>query len=408
MTVQKPKRPYGSGAITTRTDATGRESYVARWRSEGREVKRRLGPVRKPHTPDGLTKREAEDELRRLRDEVKPTPEVGAALSIAELGERYVANAERQERKKATVVGVKSVLRVWLVPFFGEKDVRSIKPEDVADLIRMMESGDRPGPRAKGDRRFGKPVSAKTVRNYAATLSALLNFAERKGWLAANVARRIDLPGAEHSDEIRFLTVDEVNALVDAAQPGEYEAIDRALYRTAAMTGLRQGELVALRWRDVDWPNARVRVRQNFVLGEFGTPKSRRSTRSVPMADTVGGELERLFKASSRQDDDDLVFADPRTGGPLDKSAILRRYRKALKAARLDESHRFHDLRHTFGTAMAAKGAPMRTLQEWLGHRDIQTTQRYADYAPSKQEAAYVEAAFGQENAVAGLVQIEG
>jgi integrase len=57
--------------------------------------------------------------------------------------------------------------------------------------------------------------------------------------------------------------------------------------------------------------------------------------------------------------------------------------------------HRFHDLRHTFGTRMAAAGVPMRTLQEWMGHRDIETTQRYADYAPSQHEAALVAAAFG-------------
>jgi integrase len=163
------------------------------------------------------------------------------------------------------------------------------------------------------------------------------------------------------------------------------------------MTGLRQGELCALRWRDVDWPAARVRVRQNYVLGEFGTPKSRRSTRSVPMADIVAGELDRLFTASTATGDDDLVFADPFTGGPLDKAAILRRYRRALKAAKLDESHRFHDLRHTFGTRMAAAAVPMRTLQEWMGHRDIATTQRYADYAPSAHEAAFVEAAFGSK-----------
>jgi integrase len=87
--------------------------------------------------------------------------------------------------------------------------------------------------------------------------------------------------------------------LVAAAQPGEYEALDRALYRTAAMTGLRQGELIALRWRDVDWHAARIRVRQNYVRGEFGTPKSCRSTRSVPMADVVGGELDRLYRASA-------------------------------------------------------------------------------------------------------------
>jgi integrase len=163
----------------------------------------------------------------------------------------------------------------------------------------------------------------------------------------------------------------------------------------AAMTGLRQGELVALRWRDVDWPAARLRVRQNHVLGEFGTPKSRRSTRSVPMADPVGAALDELFKASPAQGDDDLVFADPVTGGPLSKRMILQRFRKALEAAHLDETHRFHDLRHTFGTRMAAAGVPMRTLQEWMGHRDIATTQRYADYAPSAHEAAYVAAAVG-------------
>lgn len=162
------------------------------------------------------------------------------------------------------------------------------------------------------------------------------------------------------------------------------------------MTGLRQGELIALRWRDVDWGASRVRVRQNYVLGEFGTPKSRRSHRSVPMADRLlGGELDRLFQASRRQGDDDLVFADPSTRGPLSKSAVLRRYRRALTAAQLSARHRFHDLRHTFGTHTAAAGVPMRTLQEWMGHRDIETTQRYADYAPSPREAAFVEAAFG-------------
>jgi integrase len=162
------------------------------------------------------------------------------------------------------------------------------------------------------------------------------------------------------------------------------------------MTGLRQGELLALRWRDVDWTAARIRVRQNWVLGEFGTPKSKRSTRSVPMADEVGGELERLFKWSRWQGDDHLVFAHPATGEPMYKPGVLRRMRKALRAAGLDEAHRFHDLRHTFGTRMAAAGVPMRTLQEWMGHRDLATTQRYADYAPSAREAEMVAAAFAR------------
>jgi integrase len=98
------------------------------------------------------------------------------------------------------------------------------------------------------------------------------------------------------------------------------------------------------------------------------------------------------------------VFADPDTGGPLSKPGILRRFRAALKAANLDDTHRFHDLRHTFGTQMAAAGIAMRTLQELMGHRDIQTTMRYADYAPSlPHELAMVEAAFGRAATLDGL-----
>ena len=117
------------------------------------------------------------------------------------------------------------------------------------------------------------------------------------------------------------------------------------------------------------------------------------------MADEVAGELERLFQRSRWQGDDELVFAHPQTGGPLTKANITRRMRAALKAAGLDTSHRFHDLRHTFGTRMAAVGTPLRTLQEWLGHRDLATTQRYADYAPSSGEADLVAVAFGSSDA---------
>jgi integrase len=125
----------------------------------------------------------------------------------------------------------------------------------------------------------------------------------------------------------------------------------------------------------------------------------------VPLADAVAGELDRLSKSGGGHDDTALVFADPHTTGPLDKATVLRRYRKALRTAKLDETHRFHDLRHTFGMAMAAAGVPMRTLQEWMGHRDIETTQRYADYSPNANEAAYVEAAFSRQSPTADRIE---
>ena len=270
-----------------------------------------------------------------------------------------------------------------LAPFLGSRGMDAITAADVLDLVAVLER---------------KGLSPKSIRNIVGTLSALFNFARspQRRWATANPCEGLDLPAVPDAVEIRFLTLEEVDALVHAARAGMFTAIDRAMYRTAAMTGLRQGELVALRWGDVDWHARRIRVRQNWVLGEFGTPKSKRSTRSVPMADEVAGALDRLHQQSRWQADDDLVFAHPATGEPISKRGILKRLGKALKAAQLDESHVFHDLRHTFGTRMAAAGVPMRTLQEWMGHRDLATTQRYADYAPSSREADMVADAFAR------------
>jgi integrase len=112
----------------------------------------------------------------------------------------------------------------------------------------------------------------------------------------------------------------------------------------------------------------------------------------VPLADVLGGELDRLYTGSVFQRDNDLVFAHPHTGKPLDRSKLLKRYKAALRRGGVREV-RFHDLRHTFGTRMAVAGVPMRTLQEWMGHGDSKTTEIYADYQPSAREADLVDAA---------------
>jgi integrase len=133
--------------------------------------------------------------------------------------------------------------------------------------------------------------------------------------------------------------------------------MEGALYLTAAMTGLRQGELVALRWQDLDWSAGVVRGRRSYTRGELGTPKSRRSSRAVPLAHRVAAELERHFQRSAFQADTDLVFAHPETGSPYDASRLRKRFKCAVSAAGIRDV-RFHDLRHTFGTRMAASGRP--------------------------------------------------
>jgi integrase len=377
------RRSYGTGSLYVRTDNAGRETWYGHWRANGRQIKRRIGPKRVDAGRGGLTRTQAEAELRRLIGETQVRPRARERLSVDEVARRYRLDAERRGRKRSTVQNIESETRVHLVPFFGDRALDAITAEDVVDLVIVLED---------------KDLAPKTIRNVVATLSALFNFAlaPRRGWATTNPCVGVDLPAVPETDEIRFLTLDELDRLIERARRGEFHALDRAIFLTAAMTGLRKGELLALRWKDVDWGAARIRVRQNYVRGEFGTPKSKRSTRSVPMADEVAGELDRLFKQSTWQGDGDLVFAHPRTGDPLPKANVTRRMRAALKAAKLDTAHRFHDLRHTFGTQMAAARVPMRTLQEWMGHRDLATTQIYADYAPSTHEAEMIAAAFAR------------
>jgi integrase len=165
------------------------------------------------------------------------------------------------------------------------------------------------------------------------------------------------------------------------------------LYLTAAMTGLRQGELLGLRWRDVDFDARKVRVVSPHVRGEFGDPKSAGSGRSMPMAARVASALAELHERTPYSRQRDLVFCHPDNGKPLDRSKLVRRFKPTLDRA---EVHRitFHELRHTFGTRMAAAGTPMRTLQHWMGHADSKTTQIYAHYQPSAHEADAVDRAF--------------
>jgi integrase len=159
---------------------------------------------------------------------------------------------------------------------------------------------------------------------------------------------------------------------------------------TAAFTGLRMGELIALCWRDVDFPGDVLRVRASFSSGSLTTPKSGK-VRAVPLAPDVASALAELGRREFWVADDDRVFVGE-SGGYLDGSALRRRYKRALAGAGLREL-RFHDLRHTFGTRMIAE-ADIRRVQEWMGHADVQTTMRYLHYAPRAEDALLVAKAF--------------
>lgn len=374
------KRSYGSGNLYVRRDARGGETWYAQWWNGQRRVKRALGPKRQPGSRIGLTRAQAEAALRRAIDSEVAAP-VEQRLSLGEVAERYLAHLGTLGRKRSTLGDYESCVRVHLAPFFGDKAIDRITAADIEAFIALKRR-ERKAP--------------KSILNYLGLLHSIFAFAEKRGLARGNPVPVVDKPAKADSDpDIRFLDQAELEALLAAVPPGPRESTERAIYLTAAMTGLRQGELIGLRWRDIDWSAGRIRVRQNYVRGEFGSPKSKRSSRSVPLADRVAAELERHFQASAYQGDDDLVFAHPETGAPLDRSRLLKRFKAAAKRAGIRDV-RFHDLRHTFGTRMAAAGVPLRTLQEWMGHRDFKTTLIYADYQPSEHERELVARAFGE------------
>jgi integrase len=373
------RRSYGTGSLLIHIGAGGKETWYGRWRVGKKRVKRRIGPKRKPGGRTGLTRTQAEAELRRLMV-AERAPLDGDEVSLTEAAEHMLRHLEALERKPTTLENYRSLLRTHLAPRLGDIPIDQVTSRQVEELATEMQHE-------------GK--AAKTRSNALKLLSQIFTFAKRRGWCRQNPCELVGRPQVEQSSDIHFLNQDELEALLASvdteAEP--FGHTDFAIFLTAAMSGLRQSELLALRWRDVDWSAQKIRVRRNYVRGHLLTPKSKRGSRSVPLASRVAAELKRHFERSLGQEDEDLVFAHPDTGKVLAHSSLVQRFKKALKAASVREI-RFNDLRHTFGTRMAAAGVPMRTLQEWMGHRDFRTTLIYADYAPGDDESGTVDEAF--------------
>ena len=359
-----------------RVDRVRGPVWYAKYRlPDGRQVQKKLGPawVERGRPPAGYyTKRLAEDWLRGLLDEARRGTLPGlvrTGATFADACAEYLRYVEHDRRRKpSTLRGYRSAIEAHLLPVFGALPVEQVTTEAIERWIAGFQ---------------GSPRSRQKL---LVELHGILGRAKRVYGLRENAAADVEKFQPARSGEIQVFSPEEVWALVRAAS----SQLDSAIYLTAAFTGLRMGELLALRWRDVDFAGNTVRVRASYYLGQLTTPKSGK-VRALPMAPDVAGALAQLGQREHWVGDDDLVFAGE-TGGYLDGSALRRRYKLALASAGL-RPLRFHDLRHTFGTRMIAK-ADIRRVQEWMGHADIQTTMRYLHYAPRAEDARLVAEAF--------------
>ncbi len=384
----------GSTGVPTghvfRVDRARGPVWYAKYRlPDGRQVQKKLGPAwtdRGRPAAGYLTKRTAEAWLRATLDEARRGVLPGMVRTGATFADaaaewlRYVEHDRR--RRPSTVAGYDSIVRSLLLPAFGAEAVEAITPAMIG-------------------RWLGSLTQAPSTQTKALVLMHGIFQRARKVWaLPGNPVADVEKPPLTRSGDIEVFSPEEVWALVRAA----LSAQDAAIFLTAAFTGLRMGELLALRWRDVDFAGSVIRVRASYYAGHLTAPKSGK-VRAVPMAPDVGSALAALGRREFWTDDDDLAFVGE-AGGYLDGSALRRRYKDALVRASL-RPLRFHDLRHTFGTRMIAK-ADIRRVQEWMGHADIQTTMRYLHYAPHAEDARLVAEAFAlsavPENTEAGDV----
>jgi integrase len=225
-------------------------------------------------------------------------------------------------------------------------------------------------------------MNNRTRLKILTVLHGIMQRAKRVWRLPRNPITDVEKPVQVRRVEIDVFSPEEVHAIVRAAASDQ----DAAIFLTAAFTGLRRGELVALRWRDVDFSRRLIRVTASYSERALSTPKSGRM-RSVPLLPPVAEALARLAAERDDADADDALVFPGEAGGYLDGSALYRRFKAALKSAGL-RSLRFNDLRHTFGTQVISNPAETRTCtpkqtRHAGDHADHQSAQGTATPAPS-------------------------
>jgi integrase len=371
-----------SGHVFRRQGARGDVWYAKYRLPEGRQVKRRIGPAwpgRGRPTAGYFTKRTAEAWLDGVLVEARRGRLPGmvrTGATFADAVAEYMRWLEHDRmRKLSTLRDYNSILRAHLLPAFGQQRLEDITTDQVeAWSARLASTG----------------MGNRTRLKILTVLHGVMQRAKRVWKLPHNPVSDVAKPVQRRSTEIQVFSTEEIMALIRAASSEE----DGAIYLTAAFTGLRRGELVALRWRNVDFPRRHIRVTASYTERSLSTPKSGKA-RSVPMAPQVAEALARLNHRDHHTAEDDLVFPGI-AGEYLDASALYRRYKTALQRAGLRDL-RFHDLRHTFGTQVIGNPAvSILQLKEWMGHADIDTTMKYLHYAPRAADAELIADAFVQ------------
>jgi integrase len=349
------KRGNGEGSITKRRDGRWMARYTVH------TVK---GPKRR-HIY-GRTRQEVAEKLSKaVSDRVEGIVYDDENMTVGEYFDVWLKGSVRGSVRQSTYDRDASLVNNHLRPALGGIRLKKLSAAHVQGFYRD---------------RLDYGLSPSTVHKMHAILHKALSQALKWHMVPRNVTEAVR-PPRPAPREMRPLTAEEARRLLQAAHGNGLEA----LYVLAVTTGMRQGELLALRWQDVDIKNCTVSVRRTLTrnggvieLGEPKTKKSRRSIRLTPRAiEALEAHLERQLREigilGDRYEDQGLVFTTS-TGGLINPSNLRQRnFARLLKEARLPHI-RFHDLRHTCATLLLTQGTHPKYVQDLLGHATIAIT----------------------------------
>ena len=208
-------------------------------------------------------------------------------------------------------------------------------------------------------------MNLTTLRKIIVTFNQVMNYAVRHQFIGYNPVRDAERPRDQGNDEkpdIRILSTHEINAFLDAEKNQKY----RTLFMLAIMSGAREGELLGLKWTDVDWFNNQIYNQRSFNEGAWYKPKSKASNRKIDLGPTMMSALKK-WRLACPHSKLDLVFPNE-VGNPINHSNMLwRHFFPDLKKAGINRI-RFHDLRHTYASLLFEQGENIKYVQSQLGH----------------------------------------
>jgi len=338
------------GHLRTRKDKNGKTRYqmiVEVWKNGRKLYKSKTFSSKKEAINWGNKKRYEIDQGLVTQETLKNR-------TLSDAIEKYIDEVLPQKPKNAR--NVEHHLK-WWNERLGRRQLTDISPKDIAEFRDKL---------LKEPSHKKKPRAPATIVRYLSSLSAMYETAIKEWhWIEKNPVKLIRKPKVSN-ERVRFLTEEECPRLLESCKQSRNEYLHSIVLVTLC-TGMRRGEVLGLRWEDLDFERKLIRL----------TETKNGTTRYTPMVDVTYRVLKKLYDSEVVFDQTHHVFPSLNPSRYID---IRSAFTFALKRAKIDDFH-FHDLRHSCGSFLAMSGATDREIAEVLGHQDVRSARRYSHLA---------------------------